>query len=306
MKPKAQIDAFGAVVLVSFSVLLGLNQVGVKLVNEALSPTAQAGWRSIAAFLPVLAFALFMRRRLDWRDGTLPWGLLAGVLFAGEFLLLFLALEVSNVARVSLLFYTMPVFVALGAHWLVPGERLTGRRAIGLALAVVGVALCMSGGHSGRSASLLGDVFSLAAAACWAAMALMLRITPLSKASAEMNLLYQLAVSGVLLAAVAALTGDVLREPTPFLWGIFALQVIFVVCVGFLTWIWLISIYPVAQVTSFSLLTPLFGVLFGVLIFDDPIGPAFLLALALVLGGLALINTPPKAASGGSSEALPE
>ena len=60
-------------------------------------------------------------------------------------------------------------------------------------------------------------------------------------------------------------------------------------------WTWLLGIYPVSDVASFSLLTPVFAVSFGWLIFSDEITPMFVLALALVLFGLALINKkPPK------------
>ncbi len=129
MERKDRIDALGGAVLVTFSLLMGLNQVMIKLVNAGLAPVFQAGLRSACAFLPVLAFAVLARRRLSLSDGSLWPGLLCGTFFATEFLLLFQSVEYTSVARVSVFFYTMPFWVALGAPFLIPGERLTLLRA---------------------------------------------------------------------------------------------------------------------------------------------------------------------------------
>ena len=105
-----------------------------------------------------------------------------------------------------------------------------------------------------------------------------------------MNLLYQLAVSAVIVIPLALLMGDTIREPTAALLGIFAFQVIVVVAIGFVVWFWILSVYPVASMASFSLLTPLFGIFFGWWIFDDALPPSFLGALGLVGIGLVLVN----------------
>ncbi len=80
-------DVLGASILISFNVILGLNQALVKVVNAGFSPVFQAGLRSICAILPVLAFALLMKRRVSITDGSLPLGVLNGLLFSLEFAL---------------------------------------------------------------------------------------------------------------------------------------------------------------------------------------------------------------------------
>ena len=292
---KDRVDALGATLLVGFSLLLGLNQALIKLVNAGLDPMAQAGLRSCGAIVPVLIFAWFTRKKLSLTDGSLGLGLLNGLFFSGEFALLFIALDYSSVTRVSLFFYSMPLWVALGAHFLVEGEQLTPRRSLGLVIALTGVALALFQNSGAAEGRWIGDLLSLLAAFCWAGIALLLRTTRLARVSLEMNLLYQLMVSAVLLTAWAWLFLEPVREPTALTWGILAFQSLFVACAGFLMWTWLLGIYPVSDVASFSLLTPVFAVSFGWLIFSDEITPMFVLALALVLFGLALINKkPPK------------
>ncbi len=291
MERKDRIDAFGGAVLLSFSLLMGLNQVMIKLVNAGLQPVFQAGLRSAFALLPVLAFAILARRRLSLTDGSLWPGLLCGSFFAIEFLLLFQGIEYTGVARASVLFYTMPFWVAAGAHFLIPGERLTWVRAIGLVLAIAGVALALLRNDNPASEdALLGDLMCLIGAVFWAGIVFLLRLTKLSKSSTEMQLLYQLAVSAVILLAAAPLFGPLIREMTPALAGIFAFQVIAVVCVGFLAWFWVLKIYPASDMASYSFLAPVFGVLFSWLILGEEISWSVIAALALVAAGIYLVN----------------
>ena len=293
MERKNHIDVFGASVLISFSVLLGLNQALVKLVNVGFAPVFQAGLRSACAFIPVLAFAWIARRRLSVTDGTLGPGIVNGLLFSGEFCLLFLALDYTSVARVSLFFYTMPFWVAVGAHFLIPGERLTRSRIVGLAIALSGVTLALSGddASSAGTRAWLGDLLAMGGGVLWAGIALLTRTTKLSGATPEMNLLYQLAVSAVLLLAIAPLFGEPIREVTPAILGIFTFQFLVVVAFGFVVWFWILVIYPVSDMASFGLLTPVFGVFFGWLIFDDELTLSFILSLMLVGSGIFLINS---------------
>ena len=297
MPRKGAMDALGVSIMIGFSILLGLNQALVKIVNGGFSPLFQSGLRSACAFLPVLAFALLARRRLSIRDGSLPWGILNGLFFCAEFALLFIALDYTTVARVSLFFYVMPVWVALGAHFLIAEEPLHRNKAAGLAVSLAGVAIALTGDLGAAPADAwIGDLLALAGGMFWAAIALLTRLR-LAQCSAEMNLLYQLGVSGVLLTIIALLAGEPIREPTGLIWAVFAFQVVAVVCVGFLVWFWVLSVYPVSNMASFSLLTPVFGVLFGWLIFDDALTLTFLASIGVVSAGILLINKVPRAAA---------
>ncbi len=286
---KDRIDAIGATLLLGFSALLGLNQVLIKFVNAGLAPIFQAGLRSVCAFFVVLLIAKSLGRRLSITDGSLGPGVVIGALFAVEFMLLFQALDFISVSRASVLFYTMPFWVTLAAHVLIPGERITRLKSAGLMFALVGVALTLIFDTSGEP-SLAGDVFCLVAASAWAAIAIVTRTTNLQRACPEMQLLYQLGISAPILMVVAVWGGDLLREPNAFIWSVFAFQVIVVVSIGFLTWFWVLSIYPIANMAVFSFLAPVFGVFFGWLLLDEKITLSIMLALVFIAVGIVLVN----------------
>lgn len=292
---KDSIDLNGATLLIIFSALLGFNQVCIKLVNEGLNPVFQAGLRSACAFAVVLAFALLTKKKLSFSDGTLLPGLITGLLFSLEFVMLFQALDYIDVSRASVLFYTMPFWVTVLAHWLIPGDRITPVKSVGLLLAMAGIAITLGSKQQAYAATpqaLLGDLYCLLAAVAWALIAIMVRTTKLRSSSPEMQLLYQLAVSAPVLLLLALAGGEILREPTALIWSIFAFQVIVVVSIGFLSWFWVLSIYPVSNMAVFSFLAPVFGVFFGWLILRETITLSIAIALIFIAIGIALVNWP--------------
>ncbi len=292
MDRKDRLDTFGVVSLVLFSVLLGFNQVVIKVVNEGLQPVFFAGLRSAGA---VVCVALWMRLRgicMRPAPGTHLAGLLIGCIFAVEFMLLFTALDLTTVTRTSVIFYSMPVWLALGAHLLIPGESLNRGKALGLAVAFAGVAWAILSRDGAGEGSLVGDLCALFAAIAWAGLGLMARGSALKRERPEMQLLWQVTVSAPILILAAPLFGPLIRDLQPIhLWGL-AFQIVAMVSMGFIFWLWLLSIYPAASVAAFTFLGPIFGFGFGWLLLGEQIGPELVVALVLVSAGLWLMNRP--------------
>jgi len=291
MERKTKIDATGAFILLTIMMALGLNQVGIKIVNDGIPPVLQAGLRSLAAVPLMLTFCNLRGVRIPVRPEILVPGLLTGFFFAAEFALLFQALQWTSVARASIFFYTMPFWVALAAHFLIPGERLTFIRILGLALAIVGVTLALSNSNSATGPyALAGDLMALLGAVGWASIAIIARVTKFSTIKPEAQLFYQVTVSTVLLLPLALFLGESFSDPTILHWGIFASQVLFVVCTCFLLWFWVLSVYPASDMASFSFLAPVFGAVFAWAILNEPMTFSIILALVLVALGILLVN----------------
>jgi drug/metabolite transporter (DMT)-like permease len=293
MEKKNRIDLFGGTVLLSLSMLLGLNQVMIKLVNEGLQPVFSAGMRSVCAFIVVLLYALWRKKKLSITDGSLLPGGFTGILFALEFIFLFLALDYTTVSRVSIFFYSMPIWMTIGAHFWVPDGRITPQKALGLVLAMAGLVWAFADRGNGGG-NVLGDVLCTIGEVFWAGIGLLARVSKLNRSTPEMQLMYQLAVSSVILIPVSLFFGPLIRDLQPWHLGVFAVMVLGVVSIGFLVWFWVLSIYPPSDMASFSFLVPLFGVLFGWLILDEEVGLTLIGALALVSLGIVLINRRPK------------
>jgi drug/metabolite transporter (DMT)-like permease len=289
MERKTQMDMIGAVALIAIALNFGLNQVVVKVSTGGFQPVFMAALRSAGAAVVLL---IWMRARgvsVRLPRASIVGGVIAGVLFAIEFQFLFIALDMTTVSRASIIFYSMPVWLAVAVHILLPSERLSGIRLVGLGLAMGGVALALVDRESGQ-ASLAGDVLALLAAFCWAGIALCVRITPLSEVPAEQQLLWQLLISAPVLLMMALFFGELVRDLTVLHVAGLIYQILAIATFGFLAWFWMMKIYPAASVASFSFLSPVFSVLLGWVLLGEEIGMTIWLALAMVAAGLLLIN----------------
>lgn len=294
-------DSFAILLMIGLCAIWGLQQVAIKSTNVALPPVFQAGLRSAIAAVLVWGWARSRGTPLFRDDGTLGAGLLAGVLFASEFVCIFLGLTLTSASRMAVFLYTAPCFTALGLHWFVDGERMRRIQWLGIFVAFAGMALAFADGFlHGRAAhpvltGVAGDALGVLAGIAWAATTVVVRATRLAHSSASKTLFYQLTVSAAVLLALALALGQARVETvTPLAMVSLAYQAVVVAFVSYLVWFWLLTRYIASRLSVFSFLTPLFGVTFGVLLLGESFSLRFLMAAVLVLTGIALVNAPAK------------
>ena len=293
MEKKNKIDTFGAVALISFSLLLGINHVVIKIVNVGLNPIFFAGIRSFIAFLFIIIWMKFTRKPIVFNKKNINICLIAGLIFALEFLFLFLALDFTSVSRNSIIYYSMPLWLTVLLFFTKNKEKLSFIKLLGLILAFSGVVISVSKNDSGliiNSSSLFGDFLAFLAALFWALLIIIAKNSNFNKEMPEMQLLWMVMVSGPILICFSFFIEDPIRDfQIIHIWGLL-FQSIVVVAGGFLFWLWLLSKYPASGVASFSFLTPIFTIFFGWLILSEVMTPDFIFAAFLVITGLIFIN----------------
>ena len=291
---KTQLDTLAVTLLVSCCFLWGLNQVAVKAAMPEVPALWQAAARSVFGALMVWGWARYRGIELFTRDGTGIGGLLAGTLFGVEFLCIFIGLQFTTASRMVVFIYISPFVVALGMPFIARAERLSKPQMAGLLLAFVGVAWAFAEGFTAPAAGphqLLGDALGVVAGVLWGATTLAIRGSALSSASAEKTLWYQLAISGALLVAAALVVGAPLPvQLSALAWSSMLFQVLIVTFASYLVWFWLIRHYPATRLASFTLLTPVFGLVLGALLLNEPITLRLVVALAAVAAGIVLVN----------------
>jgi drug/metabolite transporter (DMT)-like permease len=296
---KAHLDTLAVTTLVGCCFLWGLNQVAAKAALPEVPALQQAAIRSLGGALLVWLWSVWRGLPLFERDGTLPGGLVAGLLFATEFACIFIGLQFTTASRMVVFIYLSPFVVALGMPFIAHSERLSTVQLVGLVAAFAGVAWAFAEGFSKPAAGdrqWLGDALGVAAGVLWGATTLAIRGSKLTAAGAEKTLLYQLAISGVMLALAAAATGSGFpHHLSPLAWSSLAFQIVVVSFVSYLLWFWLIRHYPATRLASFTLLTPVFGLVMGSVLLDEPITARLVVALATVAAGIVVVNRPAKA-----------
>ncbi|UCF31420.1 MAG: DMT family transporter [bacterium] len=292
MNGKDRLTAPAMLTLVALCTIWGVNMVAIKISNRGLAPATAAALRSAVASALLM---VWMRRRgipLFHRGKVALWGGWAGILFGLEFLLLYAGLDRTSASRGVVLLYTSPFFVAAGAHFYLPGDRLTWRKTLGLLLAFAGVSAVM-GQHALTfdAETIAGDTLAIGAGAAWGLTTLVIKKHLAGRIEAIQSLHYQLFFSLFLLVPAA-----IILEPRPILdftaGTALALgyQCIVVALFSYLTWFVLIHRYPASRVASFSFFAPVMGVLAGGLLLNESWPPALLFGLAGVAAGIFFVN----------------
>jgi drug/metabolite transporter (DMT)-like permease len=289
---KTQLDRLAVGLLVVCCAFWGFQQILIKSTVGEVPPLWQASLRFAGASALLWAWCAIKGVPLFVRDGTLPAGVLAGLLFAGEFVCIYLGLRYTTASRMTVFLYTSPFVVALLLPRFVPSEKLRGLQWVGLCLAfgAVAVAFSESFGQS-APAQLLGDVLALTGGALWGLTTLVIRTTPLATASPEKTLFYQVAVTALVAPVLSRVLGETWGwSYSGWAWTSLALQTVVGAFASYLTWMWLLRRYPATLMSSFVFLTPVFALLFGVGLLGEPLTLQLVLALLGVAVGIVLVS----------------
>jgi drug/metabolite transporter (DMT)-like permease len=295
MPSSQRLPKSAVLILLLLCALWGGNLAAIKIGARGMSPVAMAALRSLVA-----AACLYVWMRVrgvpvapDRR--TLAHGIAVGLLFGVEFSCIYTGLRFTLASRGYVFLYTQPFFTALGAHFLLRGDRLTPVRVAGLLLAFIGVAVLFADDWGETTARTLpGDLLLLLGGFLWAATNLYLKRFLVHRAVALQTLFYQLAFSVPLLVGLSLVLEDrVWLGGTGAVYAALFYQCIVVAFLSYLVWFELIHRHPVSRVAAFTFFTPVFGALLsGVAILGEPLAAGMVLSLVLVSTGMVLVNRP--------------
>jgi drug/metabolite transporter (DMT)-like permease len=285
------LDATALSVMLLLSALWGFHQVAVKWIADDVSLVMQAGIRSVIATALLCAWARARGVALFDRDGTLGAGIVAGLLFAAEFVFIFAGLGHTTVSRMSVFVYLTPALTALGLHFFVRAERLRAVQWGGVLLGFAGIVVAFSEGFASDRDTMLGDVCGIVGAVFWSAVIVVIRTSKLGQAEPAKTLFYQLGVSALALPIASLALGEAgVSAVTPQVIASLAYQSAIIAFGTYLAWFWLLRRYLAARLSVLSFMTPIFGVVSGVVFLNEPFSMTLGAAAALVGAGIVLVN----------------
>jgi drug/metabolite transporter (DMT)-like permease len=271
--------------------------VTIKFSNQGMPPLMTATVRSLVAACCLWIFATWRGKKVKLSRADLPYGILIGVLFGLDFLFLYWGTSYTTASRAIIFLYTHPFWVALGATFVLHDDKLTLPKIVGLVMAFAGmIAVFGAGSDELPKGYWIGDLMEIAAAIFWGATTLAIkRVSATRPISHYQTLFAQLLYSVPVLAAGWLLfeLGRPVNLSTTVLAAL-AFQCLVVAFFSYVLWFWMIHTYKVVGLTAFTFLTPMFGVIFGGLVLNDPLPPLLWAGLGLVAGGIYLVNKPVK------------
>ena len=253
-----------------------------------------AGLRFAAAGVLTFAVEAVVSRRLALPERKKLPGLLllALVMTYLQYLFYYIGLANTSGVKGAILNASGTFFTMIIAHFFCVGDRLNGRKSAGCLLGFAGVVLIHLGGEMGGFA-LRGEGFMLIAAACFAVGSIISkRVSP--GLSPLMVTGFQLLIGGAGLILTGSAMGGRLTS-----WNAAGVAVlVYLACLSagaYTLWTLLFKRWPASSVSVYSLMIPVFGSLMSALILGEPLFRLQnLLALALVCGGIAVVNLEKK------------
>lgn len=262
----------------------GSNFVVIQIAIEKLPPLFFSALRFAFAFFPLVFF--LPRPAVRWRN-LAAYGLLIGV---GQFGLMTFAMHGHITPGLASLVLQAHVFFTIFLSMFLLGERVRLRQWAALAVASAGIGVIAA--HTDGNTTVAGLLMVILAAASWgvgnmvarrAAQANMLAYVAWSSVFAAVPLFI---LSWVFEGAPAILNG--IKAANVGTWAAVAWQSIANALFGFAVWAWLLARYPAATVSPISLLVPVVGMTAASVILGEAMPVWKLVAMALVMAGLAL------------------
>jgi drug/metabolite transporter (DMT)-like permease len=292
----APLDTFAILWMTGLTMVWGVNALSIKIVTQGMAPIMATGLRGLLALGVLTVYGLWRGEKLGFRGAELFHSAVNGLVFAVEFCLFYTGARATSAGHIAIFINTAPFFVAIGAHYVLPGDRMHVVKALGLALALAGIAVMFSNDilvlHSEQ---WRGDLLVLGGAMLWGLTTLYAKRYMVHRMSAFRILYGQILVSTPALLAVS-----LALEPAPF-FAVTALTVwmiVFQACVAvsftYLMWTVLLRTYSASAMQSFTFLTPAWGVLLGVWVLGEEVQALTVAGIACIGVGIYLVNRPRK------------
>ena len=280
---------FGIVV-----VTWGLNWAVTKILVDSVSPLWTTAIRSAIASVSLCLLLLARGQFVVPRRGDLPVVLVVGLFHMAIFsTLVAFGLQLVPVGRSIVLGYTTPLWVAPGAR-LFLGERLTPSRLAGIGLGMAGLAVMFNpmAFDWGNGQALLGNGLVLLAALSWAVSILYVRVH--TWISTPFQLVFWQALLTTCVLSVLALLFDGVPQIrwTPSLVAAFLYGGVCGTALAYWAMVTVNRSLPATTTSLGILATPVVGVASSAAAFGETISGDLLLAMAMILGGIAIGMIP--------------
>lgn len=255
-------------------------------------PTATAFWR-MALAIPAMWLLMGMERRggatVTARTPSIHDFVLlaaAGIAFGIEIAIWNAAMMMTSVANGTLLSNLSPLFVALGAHFVL-GQRFSRTFHIGLVLSLIGAGVLMGEDLSISATHLAGDALALSAAAFFGAYILLIAKLR-SRLSTSVIMLWTCVFSAIPILPLPFILGEVFLPYSLGGWAVLFAVALICQASGQSLLTYALAHLPAAFSSVGFLLVPVNAAIVAWIVLGEPVRPLQALGAAIILGGIVV------------------
>jgi len=284
------LDVKGAILALVLAVLWGANPVAIKLGLADVAPVRMAFFRFALSAMVIFAYAVTTGRRdvllIPRGQGKAIWSL--GLLCVVQVALMNVGIDRTTAAHAVIMVNSYAVHTVVFAHFLLPGDRLTARKLVGVLVAYSGVVVLFAPGFTGAGGTLVGDLIISVSALLLAERTVFIAKT-VQRVDPVRLMMYQ-SIIGAAGLFLVSLLWDVDR-PTRWTMGLLLSILYQGALIGGFNFVLnakLLQVYQPSAMATMALSTPIWGVLIAALIGHEGLSPGLLLASTMVATGIGL------------------
>ena len=272
----------------------GSTWLAIKVGLGSLPPITFAGIRFVIASSLLASYAI--AKRVQFPKDANSWRVMLFLSLsqiAVPYALAFWGEQYMTAGLTSLLFATLPFFVVVFAHFMIPGERVTARKVSAMSLCFIGVAVIFSRELMFTVNSFWGGIAVVASAGI-AGCANVVGKKYSQSINSTVNVVVQMGVGSILLVAA----GFHLEHGVPLTFdytSVFAIVYLAVLgsTFAFVALYWLFTRMEVTRISLFTFITPVVAVLLGWLILGESVDINVAAGGSLILVGVMLLSRAP-------------
>ncbi len=273
----------GAIALLCL--IWGLNWVVMKQANEFFPPVLFTTYRFILGAVILLGITYFtkipMPRREDWK-----WVILGGILQTVFFnTAVQIGMQFLSAGFSSVLSYSMPLWVVIMAHFLL-GEKLTKRKTVGVIMGMIGLVALFNVSGGGAWWAIILTLFG---AIAWAFASVLVKLK-LQHCNILQYTTWQMVVGAILLSIYSALFGQGTVQWNWLAVGCLMYNGVLASALAYFLWTYILSNAEAGKASISVLGIPIIGVLAGVILLKESLYWNTVVGMALILGGIWLVN----------------
>ncbi len=276
--------------------IFGSNAVAIKMAFSGLGVFTTAAIRFSIAALAIFVWARLTGQTIGLKKGQLYQVLILAALFAIQLSMFYFGLSKSNASRGTLIANLVPFWVLFLAHIFIPGDRITGRKFLGILLGFSGVAFMFAETKGVTAGFRVAELIILLATFIWACNVIYLKRIIAGFSPFQITL-YSMVFS-VPIFFLEALLWDapMVSQLDSTIIGALLYQSLVTAAFGFVAWNTLLQKYGAVALHSFIFIMPISGVALGGLVLGEPITVKILTALGLIVAGILVVHLKPRKA----------
>jgi O-acetylserine/cysteine efflux transporter len=286
------LDFFATALTILLCAIWGGAFVGIKISTLDMPPLGSGAVRFCLTSVVLLLWAWYQRVPLRYGRAEMKSLAVLAVMFLYTNVTAYVGTSLTTSGRATVFFYTQPLFLALFAPYLLPGDRLTPRKVAGLGVALCGiVALFFTKLSGGQASTLAGDVWVLSGALTSAFSSIATKRT-----AGRIHPVALICWQSWLSWPMLALLSWQLEAGRPFFFTGRAVAAILYLglvsaAFGFVAFAWLLQRNAATRVTALTFLTPVFGVLYSWMLLGEVLTPIQLLGVLGVCLGVYIVSS---------------